>query len=217
MQIVTNKHYKNLLKDANFLNLSKFRVYLLPKRDLKISYQYKISFRMMFCRPSTAILLLAWLKIFLFSLHTPTLKIAPFLPNFEFLPPPPRRNLKSTPNFSKILHTSFFMHVPLFVTSRLDFEKKIKNRYTLMQKYEHSVKAARFILTPMNDDFNFHNVLFQILMIVRITLVLKEHASTKLTLSHACVKKDLQDTIVMVKNSEKILQFNAKRPFSLLN
>ena len=109
------------------------------------------------------------------------------------------------------------MHVPLFVTSRLDFEKKIKNRYTLMQKYEHSVKAARFILTPMNDDFNFHNVLFQILMIVRITLVLKEHASTKLTLSHACVKKDLQDTIVMVKNSEKILQFNAKRPFSLLN
>ena len=47
------------------------------------------------------------------------------------------------------------MHVPLFVTSHLDFEKKIQNRYTLMQKYGHLVKAARFILTPINDDFNF--------------------------------------------------------------
>ena len=64
MQIVTNKHQKNLLKDTNFLNFTKFRVYLLPKRDLKSSYQYKISFKMMFCRPSTAILLLARLKIF---------------------------------------------------------------------------------------------------------------------------------------------------------
>ena len=62
----------------------------------------------MFCRPSTAILRLARLKIFLFSLHTPTLKIAPFLPKFEFLPPPPGRNLKSTPNFAKILLTLFF-------------------------------------------------------------------------------------------------------------
>ena len=93
----------------NFTNFSKFRVYLLPKQDLKSSYQYKISFRMMFCGPSTVILLLARLKIFLFSLHTLTLKIAPFLPKFEFLPPPsPRRNSQNTPNFAKILHTSFF-------------------------------------------------------------------------------------------------------------
>ena len=63
---------------------------------------------MMLCRPSTAILLLAKLKFFLFSLHTLTLKIAPFVPKFEFLQPPPRRNLKRTPNFAKILHTSFF-------------------------------------------------------------------------------------------------------------
>ena len=55
----------------------------------------------------------------------------------------------------------------------------------------------------------FPNVLFQTLMIVRITLVLKEHASTKLTLIHACVKKGLLDTIVMVNNSEKMLQFIA--------
>ena len=103
---------------------------LLPKRDLKASYQYKISFRMMICRPSTAILLLARLKIFLFSLHTLALKIAPFLPKFEFLFPRP--NLKSTPNFAKILHTSFFMHVPLFITSHLDFEKKSRKRYTLL-------------------------------------------------------------------------------------
>ena len=93
---------------AKFPNFSKIRVYLMPKQDLKSSYQYKISFRMMFCRPSTAILLLARLKIFLFSLHTLTLKIAPFLPKFEFLPPSLRRNLKSTPNFAKILYASFF-------------------------------------------------------------------------------------------------------------
>ena len=43
---------------------------------------------MIFRKPNTAILLLAKLEIFLFSLHTPTLKIAPFLPTFEFLPPP---------------------------------------------------------------------------------------------------------------------------------
>ena len=97
---------------------------LLPKRDLKASYQYKISFRMMICRPSTAILLLARLKIFLFSLHTLALKIAPFLPKFEFLSPRP--NLKSTPNpiLLKLCTRRFFMHVPLFITSHLDFEKK---------------------------------------------------------------------------------------------
>ena len=116
----------------HFLNFSKFRVYLLSKRDLKSSYQYKISFRMMFCRPSTAILLLARLKIFLFSLHTLTLKIAPFLPKFEFLPT--RWHFKSTPDFAKTLHTSFFMHVPLFITSHLDFEKKSQKRYTLLRK-----------------------------------------------------------------------------------
>ena len=63
---------------------------------------------MMFCRPSTAILHLARLKIFLVLLQTLTLEIAPFLRKFEFLPPPPRRNLKSIPNSAKILHTSFF-------------------------------------------------------------------------------------------------------------
>ena len=101
----------------NFLNFSKFRVYLLPKRDLKSSYQYKISFRIMFCRPSTA--------IFLFSLHTLTLKIAPFLPKFEFLPS--GRTSKAPPISLKFCTRQFFMHVPLFITSHLDFEKKVKN------------------------------------------------------------------------------------------
>ena len=107
----------------NFPNFSKFRVYLLPKQDLKSSYQYKISFRMMFCGPSTVILLLARLKIFLFSLHTLSLKIALFLPKFEFLPPP-----GGTPKTPLILlkfcTRRFFIHVPLFITSHLDFEKK---------------------------------------------------------------------------------------------
>ena len=44
---------------------------------------------MMFCRPSTAILHLARLKIFLVLLQTLTLEIAPLLQKFEFLPPPP--------------------------------------------------------------------------------------------------------------------------------
>ena len=132
MQTVTNEHEKNLLKDTNF---SKFRVYLLPKRDLKSSYQYKISFRMMFCRPSTAILLLARLKIFLFSLHTLTLKIAPFLPKFEFLPPPPGGTSKAPPILLKLCTRRFFMHVPLFITSHLDFEKKSQKRYTLLYPY----------------------------------------------------------------------------------
>ena len=61
---------------------------------------------MMFLEPSTAILFLARFKIFLFLLHTLSLKIDPFLPKFEFLPP--RRNLKSTPNLIDILHMSFF-------------------------------------------------------------------------------------------------------------
>ena len=80
---------------------------------------------MMFCRPSTAILLLAMSKLLLLSLHTSTLKIAPFLPKFEFLLP--RRNLKSTPISLKFCTRQFFMHVPLFITSHLDFEKKVKN------------------------------------------------------------------------------------------
>ena len=122
----------------NFPNFSKFRVYLLSKRDLKSSYQYKISFRMMFLSSSSAILLLARLKIFLCSLHTLTLKNAPFLPKLEFLPP--WRNLKSTPNFAKILHTSFFMHVPLFITSHLDFEKKSKTIHPTVHGLGHDNK-----------------------------------------------------------------------------
>ena len=118
----------------NFLNFSKFRDYLLPNRDLKSSYQYKISFRMMFCRPSTAILLLAKLKIFLFLLHTLTLKNASVLPKFEFLPP--RRNLKSTPNSLKFCTRHFFMHVPLFITSHLNFETKSQKRYTLLGSHK---------------------------------------------------------------------------------
>ena len=94
-----------LLKRQFYAKFRKCRVYLLPKRYLKSSYQHKLSSEMMFCRLSTAILLLARLKIFMFSLHTLTLNIAPFLPKFES---PPWRNLKSTPNFAKILHTSFF-------------------------------------------------------------------------------------------------------------
>ena len=132
MQIVTNKHYKNLLKDTNFPNFSKFRVYLLPKWDLKSSCQYKISFRMMFCRPSTAILLLARLETFLFSLHTLTLKIAPFLPKFEFLSP--GGTSKAPLTCKKFCTRHFFMHVPLFITSHLDFEKKSQKRYTLLHR-----------------------------------------------------------------------------------
>ena len=78
----------------NFQNFNKYRVYLLPRWDLKISYQYKISFRMQFWRTSTAILLLARLKMFLFSLQTLTLKIAPFLPKFKLLPPLPAESQK---------------------------------------------------------------------------------------------------------------------------
>ena len=112
----------------SFLTFSKFRVYLLPKRDLKSLYQYKISFRMMFCRPSTAILLLARLKILLSSLHTLTLKIAPFLPKFEFLPTPGGTS-KAPPILLKFCTRHFFMHVPLFITSHLQYilKKKVKN------------------------------------------------------------------------------------------
>ena len=81
----------------------------------------------MFCRPSTAILLLARLKIFLFSLHTLTLKIAPFSPKFEFLPPPPGGTSKTPPISLQFCTRHFYMHVPLFITSNPDFEKKVKN------------------------------------------------------------------------------------------
>ena len=130
MQIVTNKHQKNLLNNTNFLNFSKFRVYLLPKRDLKSSYQYKISFRIMFCRPSTAILLLARLKIFSFLLHILTLKIAPFFAKiwiFTPPPPPPGGTSKAPPILLKFCTHHFFMHVPLFITSHLDLKKQVKN------------------------------------------------------------------------------------------
>ena len=88
---------------------------------------------MLFCRPSTAILLLARLRIFLFSLLRPTLtlKIPPFLPKFEFLPPPGGTS-KAPPISLKFCTRHFFMHVPLFVTSHLDFEKKSQKRYTLL-------------------------------------------------------------------------------------
>ena len=114
----------------NFPNFSKFRVYLLPKRDLKSSYQYKISFRMMFCRPSTAIFLLARLKIFLFSLHTLTLKISPFCQNLNFNPP--SGISKAPPILLKFCTRRFSMHVPLFITIHLDFKKKSQKRYTLL-------------------------------------------------------------------------------------
>ena len=105
------------IKKYKFLTFSKFRVYLLLKRNLKSSCQYKISFRMMFRRPSTAILLVARLKIFLFLIHTLTLKIDPFLPKFEFLPP---GGISKAPTISLIFCTRhFFMH--------LDFEEKVKN------------------------------------------------------------------------------------------
>ena len=111
----------------NFPNFSKFRFYLLPKRDLKSSYQYKISFRMMFCRPSTAILVLARLKIFLFSLHTLTLKIAPpFCQNLNFYSF--GGTSKAPPILLKFCTRRFFM----LITSHLDFEKKSKKRYTLL-------------------------------------------------------------------------------------
>ena len=113
------------------LNFNKFRVYLLPKWDLKSSSSYKISFRMMFCRPSTAILLLAGLKMLLFSLHTLTLKIAPFLPKFEFLPSSGGTS-KAPPISLNFCTHHFFMHVPLFITSHLDFEKQSQKRYTLI-------------------------------------------------------------------------------------
>ena len=116
----------------NFPNFSKFRVYVLPKRDLKSSYQYKISFRMMFCRPSTAVLLLARLKIFLFSLHTLTLKSAPFLPKFDLLPPD--RTSKAPPISLKFCTRHFFVHVPLFITSHLDLEKKSKTIHPSSQQ-----------------------------------------------------------------------------------
>ena len=48
---------------------------------------------MMFWRPSTAILLLDRLKKILFLLHTLPLKIAPFLPKFEFyIPAEPQKH-----------------------------------------------------------------------------------------------------------------------------
>ena len=98
---------------------------------------------MMFCRPSTAILLLAKLKIFLFLLHTLTLKNASVLPKFEFLPP--RRNLKSTPNSLKFCTRHFFMHVPLFITSHLNFETKSQKRYTLLPRVAADSKTSWFL------------------------------------------------------------------------
>ena len=86
---------------------------------------------MMFYRPSTAMLLLATLKILLFSLHTLTLKIIPFLPKFEFLSPSGETS-KAPPISLKFCTRHFFMHVPLFITSHLDFEKKSQKRYTLL-------------------------------------------------------------------------------------
>ena len=122
-----------LLKRQFYAKFPKFWVYLQPKRDLKSSCQYKISFRMMFCRPSSAILLLARLKIFLFSLHTLTLKIASFLPKFEFLPPPIGETSKAPPISLKFCTRHFLMHVPLFITSYLNFEKKSKTIHPIEQ------------------------------------------------------------------------------------
>ena len=85
----------------------------------------------MFCRPSTAILLLARLKIFLFSLHTLTLKIAPFLPKFELLPP--GGTSKANPISLKFCTRHFFLHVPLFITSHPDFKKNSKTIHPTVQ------------------------------------------------------------------------------------
>ena len=81
---------------------------------------------MMLCRPSTAILLLARLKIFLFSFYTLTLKIAPFVPKFEFLLPPGGTS-NAPPILLKFCKGRFFMHVPVVITSHQDFERKVKN------------------------------------------------------------------------------------------
>ena len=96
----------------------------------------------MFCRPSTAILLLARLKIFLFSLHTLTLKIAPFLPKFDFLPP--GGTSKAPPFLLKFCTRHFFMHVPLLITSHLDFEKKSKTIHPSGQTTAFSKKKYDF-------------------------------------------------------------------------
>ena len=93
----------------------------------------------MFLSSSSAILLLARLKIFLCSLHTLTLKNAPFLPKLEFLPP--GGTSKAPPISLKFCTRHVFMNVPLFITSHLDFEKTSQKRYTLM----HSATVIRVL------------------------------------------------------------------------
>ena len=86
---------------------------------------------MMFCRPSTAILLLARLKIFLFSLHTLTLKIVPFLPKFEFpSPAEPQKHPQFCYNFALVIF-SCMCH---FLSLVIEILKKVKYD---TPEYEH--------------------------------------------------------------------------------
>ena len=67
---------------------------------------------MMFCRPNTATLLLARLKIIVFITYT-NFENCPFFAKIWIFTPL-RRNFESIPNFAKILHTSFFHAIATF-------------------------------------------------------------------------------------------------------